>query len=553
MIKNSIIESIDNVYLNETNSEFDILRMISEYYTKSIDILENYDGDDVSSFGVFQESYFMEADKPKETTFRKIDKKTGKMESMFISIAKFIPRLLKACINALKKLFGKGKEMPKTKGQIAKSKFNTFLNAVKSGDRKAITGLVAVPSTIALAIVGGKKIKAHFNKGDNNTGNNESDSKTQSVNMEFIFDEESKDVIMKNYDVVAYITSLDFLISAFEYYNNHYFVMVPASEEQGKTYDDNKKKFSQAKKDVTIQNTYTYSLDEFIKILDSAKNKNSSLMSLLDKLIIKAETEIKEIEKKAEDEINEEKESPFADDSKKNIEKDKNDKIKKIREIQEMLMAYTKWITTNATTIKELCDKVEKFVGLFNEIAESSVQEIKDDNGSVTGYKNPENELMIKISAYIPAKSDFKKFKNIINDDDGDEIDNAGKWSSGMISWLFDRSNYIENKDITVSELKEHLKNTFKVFDMIYSHSMYVLEKIKKYNDNHDGELLSLPDIFDKLIENEFVWKNIVGDIKKVYENDKTDEKLKKSLEPIMKKISEIEDNYEKYRKTKNQ
>ena len=99
-----IIQEVDNVILE---SEYSVINDLFDAYDKAYTIIENYEGEDLDSFSVFQEtSIIQEAskldkmnpniveDKPK-LKLRQIDKKTGKKESILKSFMKLIPRLVK--------------------------------------------------------------------------------------------------------------------------------------------------------------------------------------------------------------------------------------------------------------------------------------------------------------------------------------------------------------------------------------------------------------------------------------------------------------------------
>lgn len=106
-----IIQEVDDVILE---SEYGVINDLFDAYDKAYTIIENYEGEDLESFSVFQEtSIIQEAswsetkkkkidrmnpnfveDKPK-LKLRQIDKKTGKKESILKSFMKLIPRLVK--------------------------------------------------------------------------------------------------------------------------------------------------------------------------------------------------------------------------------------------------------------------------------------------------------------------------------------------------------------------------------------------------------------------------------------------------------------------------
>lgn len=107
-----ILKSIDLIQESTLDTEIDVCQSIANAYAKSAWLLETYDGDDIDDFQCFQEMMVLEAnddtkekEEPKENEFRK--KKNGKMESMIISILKFLPRLLGVIVKKIKGLFKK--------------------------------------------------------------------------------------------------------------------------------------------------------------------------------------------------------------------------------------------------------------------------------------------------------------------------------------------------------------------------------------------------------------------------------------------------------------
>jgi hypothetical protein len=104
-----IMQEVDDVILE---SEYSVINDLFDAYDKAYTIIENYEGEDLDSFSVFQEtSIIQEAswkerkqldkmntnfveDKPK-LKLRQTDKKTGKKESILKSFMKLIPRLVR--------------------------------------------------------------------------------------------------------------------------------------------------------------------------------------------------------------------------------------------------------------------------------------------------------------------------------------------------------------------------------------------------------------------------------------------------------------------------
>lgn len=94
-----ILDSIDAINTAVQESEMNVLNALSNAYQKSIMILEYANDDsDLSAFDVFQEGEILDA----ATGKGKINKK-GKQESIIKKILLFIPRLIKATFDSIKK------------------------------------------------------------------------------------------------------------------------------------------------------------------------------------------------------------------------------------------------------------------------------------------------------------------------------------------------------------------------------------------------------------------------------------------------------------------
>lgn len=99
IVRDDIMQSLENIENITIESEMNVIQAMADSYQKSLVILENYNGDDVDSFSIFQEAAAQESDG--ESTFRKTDK-NGKKENIIISILKFIPRLCMLIIRKMK-------------------------------------------------------------------------------------------------------------------------------------------------------------------------------------------------------------------------------------------------------------------------------------------------------------------------------------------------------------------------------------------------------------------------------------------------------------------
>lgn len=123
------IEAIDSIMME---SESNTLTELINTYSKAYTILENYEGNEVDSFTVFSEGYYMEADnesddgegQEKGSFFRRIDEKTNKKESILKSIVWSIPRIFKLLWDKIVGIFKKatGKLTNRTDAAVKKIK-----------------------------------------------------------------------------------------------------------------------------------------------------------------------------------------------------------------------------------------------------------------------------------------------------------------------------------------------------------------------------------------------------------------------------------------------
>ena len=93
-----ILSSIDNIDNCVMEAEMNVISAMINEYDKAIMIMENYNGDDYSSFDIFQEGFKDELNKP----IRGV-----KGESIFKRIGMIIPRLIAMIVTAMKKLVSK--------------------------------------------------------------------------------------------------------------------------------------------------------------------------------------------------------------------------------------------------------------------------------------------------------------------------------------------------------------------------------------------------------------------------------------------------------------
>lgn len=143
MERNDVIEAIDEINSVITESSVGVYDALLESYDKAETILENYDGDDISSFSFFQEGKIMDEVKKQG----KGDKSVGK------TILFFIPRLIAALFNAIASSTKnvvediKG-DIPKEAIEKAKKEPNWFLKIIKS---KPVKALSLITTTVGAA------------------------------------------------------------------------------------------------------------------------------------------------------------------------------------------------------------------------------------------------------------------------------------------------------------------------------------------------------------------------------------------------------------------
>lgn len=80
IVRDDIMQSLENIENITIESEMNVIQAMADSYQKSLAILENYNGDDVDSFSIFQEAAAQESDG--ESTFRKTDKMERKKISL---------------------------------------------------------------------------------------------------------------------------------------------------------------------------------------------------------------------------------------------------------------------------------------------------------------------------------------------------------------------------------------------------------------------------------------------------------------------------------------
>ena len=100
-LNNEILSAIDKIETVTMESEMNVLTAMCDAYEKSAVILENYEGDDVSCFDIFQEGF-------KDDVKAAVKGKNG--EHIVKRILMVIPRLLDAIRKAIMRFFNKKKD-----------------------------------------------------------------------------------------------------------------------------------------------------------------------------------------------------------------------------------------------------------------------------------------------------------------------------------------------------------------------------------------------------------------------------------------------------------
>lgn len=92
MNHNQILDMIDNIDYITEQSEVMVIESMIEIFDKSMTIMEYYEGDDTSAFSIFQEGEILD----------QVKKESKNDSNKFITILKFLPRLIRAFIQSLK-------------------------------------------------------------------------------------------------------------------------------------------------------------------------------------------------------------------------------------------------------------------------------------------------------------------------------------------------------------------------------------------------------------------------------------------------------------------
>ena len=159
-----ILNSID--LIDDITTEYTVSTMNSmiDSYEKSALILENYEGDDLSSFTIFQEGEIMDD-----------VKRQGQGQGTLMKILSFIPRLIKAIFHKIKKAIGKGetpaavnKELQKAPKEVKKALPILFDNKKDKKSKVSMIKkiLIGAGAVGAAAVVGKKTMSKSKNDSD---------------------------------------------------------------------------------------------------------------------------------------------------------------------------------------------------------------------------------------------------------------------------------------------------------------------------------------------------------------------------------------------------
>lgn len=138
---NNVIGSIDDIDHVTNESDLNVLTALTDSYEKASVILENYEGDDLSSFSIFQEGTVLDE-----------VRKQGKDDPAIVRILLFIPRLIKTMIASIGKSV---KDNPikdvVTKADKAKKDPNLLKRIISSKPVKTITLVSSVAGAIEIS------------------------------------------------------------------------------------------------------------------------------------------------------------------------------------------------------------------------------------------------------------------------------------------------------------------------------------------------------------------------------------------------------------------
>lgn len=191
MYTNEILNAIDDINLITSECEYDTINEMYNSYNKASMILENYDGNDLSSFNVFNDtdSFYQESVSDKM-------KQSGAKYGTLMKIITFIPRLIKALFQTIIEKFkkvdnnktktdtSKIKKAPKEIKQKLAEAFD-FSNPKKKRIAiisSIIGGTALVGGGVALGVHHHNKKKSNDDMIDNETTENKT-NKTENENV----------------------------------------------------------------------------------------------------------------------------------------------------------------------------------------------------------------------------------------------------------------------------------------------------------------------------------------------------------------------------------
>ena len=105
ILTDEIFSSIDSINDIMMESEMNVLSSLIDSYDKAMMIMENYSGEDMESFSIFQEAEESAVQSGDPKSNNSADAKKGKNESFFKKALMFIPRLIGHLIAFLKKVW----------------------------------------------------------------------------------------------------------------------------------------------------------------------------------------------------------------------------------------------------------------------------------------------------------------------------------------------------------------------------------------------------------------------------------------------------------------
>ena len=134
----SYINDIDDTIIEY---ELEVTNALVDSYQKALTIMENYNGDSITDFSIFQEGFILEADENDKSnfTFRQTDA-DGNKESIVKSVLYAIPRLIKFLIDCIKKKMNKN-SVEKLENNV------TAINDMTDGEKEICDNAIANAST----------------------------------------------------------------------------------------------------------------------------------------------------------------------------------------------------------------------------------------------------------------------------------------------------------------------------------------------------------------------------------------------------------------------